>query len=114
MDEPASVFQSINPIYIVLLGPIFAGLWLWLNRKGWEPSTPAKFGIGIILLGSGFLVLVAGAAASGPALTPVLFIFLIYLPHTRSDEHTSELQSLMRTSYAVFCLKKKTNKHLNY
>src|SRR3546814_7291810 len=28
----------------------------------------------------------------------------------RSEEHTSELQSLMRTSYAVFCLKKKTNK----
>src|SRR3546814_11295439 len=85
MDEPASVFQSINPIYIVLLWPIFAGLWLWLNRKGWEPSTPAKFGIGIILLGSGFLVLVAGAAASGPALTPVLFIFLIYLLHTMGE-----------------------------
>src|SRR3546814_6489983 len=30
----------------------------------------------------------------------------------RSEEHTSELQSLMRISYAVFCLKKKTNKHL--
>src|SRR3546814_1077229 len=29
---------------------------------------------------------------------------------TRSDEHTSELQSLMRTSYAVFCLKQKTTK----
>src|SRR3546814_6462856 len=32
----------------------------------------------------------------------------------RSEEHTSELQSLMRTSYAVFCLKKKTNKHNMY
>src|SRR3546814_1571578 len=31
----------------------------------------------------------------------------------RSEEHTSELQSLMRISYAVFCLKKKTNKNLN-
>src|SRR3546814_3573962 len=31
----------------------------------------------------------------------------------RSEEHTSELQSLMRISYAVFCLKKKTNKHTN-
>src|SRR3546814_1649684 len=30
---------------------------------------------------------------------------------SRSEEHTSELQSLMRISYAVFCLKKKTNKH---
>src|SRR3546814_2711633 len=32
------------------------------------------------------------------------------LAGTRSEEHTSELQSLMRISYAVFCLKKKTNK----
>src|SRR3546814_8707873 len=31
----------------------------------------------------------------------------------RSEEHTSELQSLMRISYAVFCLKKKTNTHSN-
>src|SRR3546814_1364009 len=34
------------------------------------------------------------------------------LPSGRSEEHTSELQSLMRISYAVFCLKKKTNKQL--
>src|SRR3546814_9686556 len=33
-------------------------------------------------------------------------------PPTRSEEHTSELQSLMRISYAVFCLKKKTKKTL--
>src|SRR3546814_7985971 len=33
-------------------------------------------------------------------------------PSTRSEEHTSELQSLMRTSYAVFCLKKKTNSYV--
>src|SRR3546814_7557082 len=39
-------------------------------------------------------------------------IFLRYLPAGRSEEHTSELQSLMRTSYAVFCLtKQKTNPH---
>src|SRR3546814_4420163 len=34
---------------------------------------------------------------------------LAFLEHTRSEEHTSELQSLMRISYAVFCLKKKNN-----
>src|SRR3546814_5106801 len=32
----------------------------------------------------------------------------------RSEEHTSELQSLMRISYAVFCLKKNKNKHMTY
>src|SRR3546814_2285419 len=34
-----------------------------------------------------------------------------YVNVRRSEEHTSELQSLMRTSYAVFCLKKKTHRH---
>lgn len=34
---PASVFQSINAIYIVLLAPLFAGLWTWLGRRGLEP-----------------------------------------------------------------------------
>src|SRR3546814_7883209 len=36
-----------------------------------------------------------------------------YLPEYRSEEHTSELQSLMRISYAVFCLKKKKREHIH-
>jgi len=80
---PASVFQSINAIYIVLLGPVFAGFWLWLANKGLEPSAPAKFGLGMIQLGAGFLVLIAGSA-NGVA-TPVVFIFLIYLLHTTGE-----------------------------
>src|SRR3546814_15043979 len=85
-EVPASMFQSINAIYIILLAPLFAWLWTTLGRRGLEPSAPAKFGLGIIQLGAGFLVLVAGAAAvaSGNA-TPVLFIFLIYLPHTMGE-----------------------------
>jgi POT family proton-dependent oligopeptide transporter len=70
----------------VLLGPVFAGLWLWLGRRGWEPSAPAKFGLGVIQLGLGFLVLVAGATAAGAGnLTPVIYIFLIYLLHTMGE-----------------------------
>lgn len=83
---PAALFQSINPIYIVLLGPLFAWLWTYLGRRGWEPSTPAKFGLGLLQLGAGFLVLVAGAYAVGTGdPTPVLFIFLIYLLHTTGE-----------------------------
>src|SRR3546814_7346461 len=39
----------------------------------------------------------------------ILLVFTFYTPYSRSEEHTSELQSLMRISYAVFCLKKKTD-----
>ena len=83
---PASIFQSINPIYIILLAPIFAGLWTWLGRRGLEPSTPAKFGLGLVQLGFGFLVLVWGAASVGPeALVPVIFLVGIYFFHTTGE-----------------------------
>src|SRR3546814_927501 len=85
-EVPASVFQSINSIYIITLGPLFAILWTLLGRRGLEPSTPAKFGLALVQLGVGFLILVAGAAAAGPSnLTPVLFIFLLYLFHTTGE-----------------------------
>jgi POT family proton-dependent oligopeptide transporter len=83
-EVPASVFQSVNAIYIVLLGPLFAGLWLWLANRGLEPSTPAKFGLALLQLGLSFLVLVWGAAAGGD-LVPVLFIFLLYLFATTGE-----------------------------
>jgi proton-dependent oligopeptide transporter, POT family len=82
----ASIFQSINPIYIILLAPIFAYLWTWLGRKGLEPSTPAKFGLAMVQLGAGFLVLVLGAQSVGMAnMVPVIFVFLIYLLHTTGE-----------------------------
>ncbi|NNC96717.1 MAG: peptide MFS transporter [Gammaproteobacteria bacterium] len=82
IDVPASVFQSINAIYIVIFGPVFAALWLYLGKRDKEPSIPAKFGMGLILLGLGFLVLVWGANGADGLKTPVIFIFLIYLLHT--------------------------------
>ena len=57
------MFQSINPIYIILLGAAVRLAVDALGRRGLEPSAPAKFGLGVIQLGAGFLVLVAGADA---------------------------------------------------
>ena len=82
----ASMFQSINAIYIVLLAPFFAMLWQGLGRRGMEPSTPMKFGLAVIQVGLGFLVLVWGANTVGPEVAvPVAFIFLIYLLHTTGE-----------------------------
>jgi len=83
---PASTFQSINAIYIILLAPVFATLWTFLGRKGLEPSSPLKFGMGVVQVGLGFLVLVWGANSVGmDAAVPVVFIFLIYLLHTTGE-----------------------------
>ena len=83
-EVPASVFQSLNAMYIIFLGPIFAATWIWLGKRGMEPSAPQKFGLGVIQLGLGFLVLVWGASL-GAGMTPVMFIFLIYLLHTTGE-----------------------------
>lgn len=83
---PASIFQSVNPFYIITLGPVFAAFWTWLGRRGWEPSTPAKFAYALMQVGLSFLVLVWGAQSVGIAnATPVIFIFLIYLLQTTGE-----------------------------
>src|SRR3546814_6718836 len=53
----------------------------------------------------------AVAAGDASAAGPLVAILARTLDHMRSEEHTSELQSLMRISYAVFCLKKQTKQH---
>jgi proton-dependent oligopeptide transporter, POT family len=83
---PAGIFQSINPIYIILLAPLFAGLWQWLGRKGKEPSAPAKFGLALVQMGLANLVLVWGAEAYGlAAMTPVILVFMYYLLATTAE-----------------------------
>jgi POT family proton-dependent oligopeptide transporter len=83
---PASLFQSINPIYIILLAPLFAGLWQFLGRRGLEPSAPAKFGLALAQMGLANLVLVWGAQAYGvAAITPVYLVFMYYLLATTAE-----------------------------
>jgi POT family proton-dependent oligopeptide transporter len=83
---PASIFQAINPIYIILLAPLFAGLWIKLGRMGKEPSAPAKFGIALLQMGLANLALVWGAQAFGMAvMTPVMFVFLYYFLATTAE-----------------------------
>ena len=84
-DVPASLFQAVNPIYIMIFAPILAWLWTALGRRGLEPSTPFKFGLGLVQVGISYLAFVWGAEAAGPALTPVIFVFLLYLFQTTGE-----------------------------
>ncbi len=83
---PGPVFQSLNAGYIIIFAPILAWLWIWLSKRNLNPPAPVKFALGVAMAGLGFLALVAGMQASGPAgLTPVFFIFLIYWIHTMGE-----------------------------
>ncbi|WP_447726704.1 peptide MFS transporter [Sphingomonas koreensis] len=83
---PAGIFQSINPIYIILLAPLFAGLWQVLGKRGLEPSAPAKFGLALLQMGLANLVLVWGAHAWGiEVMTPVILVFAYYFFATTAE-----------------------------
>ncbi|MHC1779463.1 MAG: peptide MFS transporter [Bacteroidales bacterium] len=57
----AEIFQSINPLFVVLLTPIIMGIFGWLRARGIEPSTPKKIGIGMLIASLGFVVMALGS-----------------------------------------------------
>ena len=86
---PSSWWQSLNALLIIAFAPLFAWLWVRLARTGKEPSSPAKFAIGIFLMGLGFAVLAVGATLTGDAESPMrvspLWLFTVYLLHTLGE-----------------------------
>tara|TARA_Y100000385_G_scaffold222571_1_gene232535 strand:- start:1007 stop:2563 length:1557 start_codon:yes stop_codon:yes gene_type:complete len=86
LEIPAAAFQSVNAFFIILLAPLFNVAWIALAKKGWEPSTPAKFALALIQLGIGFLLLVYGASiAADPAKVALIWLILMYLLHTTGE-----------------------------
>ena len=58
---PATWFQSVQPVFVVSLSPVFAWIWLSLARRKKEPPSPAKFALGLLFAGLAFLLLVPPA-----------------------------------------------------
>ncbi|MBI4211619.1 MAG: peptide MFS transporter [Deltaproteobacteria bacterium] len=83
---PASVTQSINPLFIIFLSPFFAQMWIDLSRRRKQPSIPTKFVLGIAQVGLGFGALVIGAAfAKDTGMTAFIWLVLAYLLHTTGE-----------------------------
>jgi len=83
-EHPAAWYQSANPIFVVIFAPFFAWLWVALGKRNLDPSSPAKFGLALLLLGLGFLVMMGAAQlviASGGKVAPT-WLLLTYLLHT--------------------------------
>jgi POT family proton-dependent oligopeptide transporter len=80
---PAGWLQNVNPFLIVVFAPLFGSLWTWLARRKANPSIPAKFGLGLIGLAAGFIVLAWGAAnASQTAKVSMVWLTVTYFFHT--------------------------------
>ncbi len=83
-EHPATWYQSINSIFIIILSPFFAWIWVVLGRRNLDPSAPLKFGLGLIQLGLGFAVLMFAAQmiiAHGGKVGPQ-WLIVTYLVHT--------------------------------
>jgi len=81
-----SVFQSANPIYILVFGLGFSVLWTLMARMKVEPSTPVKFSLGLLQLGLGFAALWWGAyTADARGMVGMHWVLLGYLLHTTGE-----------------------------
>lgn len=85
-EIPASWFQIINPVFIVLLAPLFSMFWIWLSEKGNNPRTPYKFSYGLLLVGIGFIVMTSAQnkADAGLMVSP-LWLIGVYFLHTAGE-----------------------------
>ncbi|MGQ0622373.1 MAG: peptide MFS transporter [Panacagrimonas sp.] len=85
-EMPASWLQSINPMFIILLAPFFAALWVNLGRRNVNPSTPFKFAIGLLQMSVGFLILYFASwyVVGGEKVAPT-WLILTYLFHTTGE-----------------------------
>ncbi len=82
-EIPAGWFQTLNPVFIIALAPLFAALWVRLARRHLDPSIPGKFVAGLLLLGLGFLVMVgASRIAVGGGKAQASWLVATYLLHT--------------------------------
>ena len=97
----APYFQSVNPIAIITLAPVFAWMWTRWEARGGAPSTPVRFALGLFLLGAGFVVLVIGARLSdgGVRVSP-LWLISTYVLHTCGELCLSPIGLSMVTKLA--------------
>jgi POT family proton-dependent oligopeptide transporter len=99
---PATWYQSVNALGIVIFAPIFAFLWIFLARRGIEPSTPTKFALGLLLVSASFFVMIPGAfeakATGGKAL--FYWLLLCYLLATWGELCLSPIGLSMVTKLA--------------
>lgn len=103
---PTSWFQSVNPLFIVLLGSVFTVMWTRLAQAGKEPNTIVKMALGMILLGVGFFLMIGAAlerggdSADATIKANLLWLVGTYLIHTMGELCLSPIGLSMVTKLA--------------
>ncbi len=97
----AATTQFFNPFFILIFGTIFSVMWVWLSRIGKNPNIPMKFGLGIVQLGLGYLVIYVGLPFVSPDFKmPLITLALLYMLHTTGELFISPIGLSMVTKLA--------------
>ena len=97
---PATWYQSVNPAAIIIFAPVFAWLWVFLNHRGLNPSTPTKFALGLWLLGLAFLSMVFGAMDAQDGLAAPHWLLITFVVYTWGELCLSPVGLSMVTKLA--------------
>jgi POT family proton-dependent oligopeptide transporter len=85
-DMPNTLFQALNPGFVMLLAPVFAAMWLALARRHREPSTIVKFAVALGITGASFFVfLIPMSLATDGTKVTMWWLVLIFLMHTVAE-----------------------------
>ena len=86
MGMNAAQTQSFNTGFILIFAPLFAAMWGWLGRRGWDPGPLVKFGLGLGQVGLGFLIIVwSQGLADAHFRLPLMVLGFTYLLHTTGE-----------------------------
>ena len=98
-----TIFQSVNPVFIILLAPVFAMMWPWLDKMSMNPSIPRKFAIGLAGAAIGFYLLVFALQnmANEAGRISWIWLTLTYLIHTIGELCLSPIGLAMVTKLAL-------------
>ena len=85
-EMPASYFQSVNPLSVIILAPIFTIIWGFLYARKLEPSSPKKMAIGLALVALGYVVIAIAVKGLGVGdKVSMWWLFGLYVIHTMGE-----------------------------
>jgi POT family proton-dependent oligopeptide transporter len=85
-DMPAEYFQSVNPLSVILLAPLFSILWGILYKRNAEPSSPTKMAYGLTLVAVGYAVIAVAVNGLGVGeKVSMWWLVALYVIHTMGE-----------------------------
>jgi len=84
-EVPTLWLQSVNSLFVILLAPVFAAVWVALGRRGKDPSSPAKFAFGLLFAGIAFVVITFAASLTGAGRVSPLWLVVVYFIQTLGE-----------------------------